>query len=371
MDLKNKNTIKVEELRILLEKKLPVQILDVRTKEEREEWSIPESIFVDVYTDLKAGRKNLFSHLNLSKDIPIVTLCAAGKTSLIATEQLRDKGMEAYSLDGGMREWTAAWNTAQIADSSKTNIIQVRRAGKGCLSYILENNGEAIVIDASLKPDIYIAIASSNSWKIKYVIDTHIHADHFSRSNALANLIKATLLLPKQQLVSYKFNEVSNGDIIKFGNAKLKAIHTPGHTPESFSYLLNEESLFSGDTLFVDGVGRPDLKATTAISKLKAKSLYESLQNLFTLDALTMVYPGHISAPIPFNNEIISKSLNNIKKEVHMLQLNEQEFISNLLQKIPETPPNYEEIVSLNLTGNANHINLTELEAGANRCAIS
>lgn len=159
MKIKNKKTITVAELRTLLENKSPVQVLDVRPKEEREAWNIPESKFVDVYSKLKAGEKNLFSDIEFHQDVPVVTLCGAGKTSMIAMEQLRENGIEAYSLEGGMREWTTAWNTAQTTDKQDTTILQIRRTGKGCISYMLENNGEAIVIDASLDAEVYSNIA--------------------------------------------------------------------------------------------------------------------------------------------------------------------------------------------------------------------
>lgn len=371
MNFNDTKTIKVDELRALLENKVPVQILDVRPKEEREEWKIPESDFVDVYTQLKAGEENLFSGINFSKDILVVTICGAGKTSLIAAEQLQKKGIEAYSLEGGMREWTTAWNSAQTKDSLGTTIIQIRRTGKGCLSYILENNGEAIVIDASLDAEVYNNIAQKNNWKIKYVMDTHIHADHFSRGKQLAYESNAIFLLPNQNIVDYKFEPIADGTILKFGNAKLKAIHTPGHTHESYSYLVNNESLFSGDTLFTTGVGRPDLKATKEIAKQKANLLYQSLQNLVALKNSLIVYPGHVSYPVSFDQNIVCSSLEDIKNNVNVLQLNKDDFIDSLLQKIPETPPNYEEIVKLNIKGSAKGADLIELEAGANRCAIS
>lgn len=371
MNFKNTKTIKVSELRTLLENKEPVQILDVRPKEEREEWKINESTFVDVYTQLKEGKKNLFKNIKFTDNVPVVTLCSAGKTSMIAMEQLRENGIEAYSLEGGMREWTTAWNIAKTKDSSGTTIIQVRRTGKGCLSYLLENNGDAIVIDASLDAEVYNAIAQKNNWRIKYVIDTHIHADHFSRGKQLADITGAALWMPNQNKVQYAFNPINNDTILNFGGSTIRAIHTPGHTHESYTYLLNNESLFSGDTLFIGGVGRPDLKATKEVAQQKAGLLFQSLQKLLALENELVVYPGHISNPIAFDEKMICNTLGNIKDNVEILQFNQEDFIRELLQKIPETPPNYEAIVQLNLKGSTDNTDLIELEAGANRCAIS
>ena len=83
------------------------------------------------------------------------------------------------------------------------------------------------------------------------------------------------------------------------------------------------------------------------------------------------IYPGHTSNPVPFDGLLISRKLEEIKHKVAVLQLNEEDFVASSLNKIPETPPNYEAIVQLNLKGEANGVNLIELEAGANRCAIS
>ena len=369
--MKLKKTIAVAELRALLENKIPVQILDVRPKEEREEWIIPGSVFVDVYDQLKSGEKDLFSEALTPKNTPVITVCAAGKTSLIAMEQLRKNGIEAYSLDGGMRAWTSAWNTATTVDRLGTTIIQIRRTGKGCLSYLLESKGEVIVIDASLDAAVYSTIAKKKNWKIKYVIDTHIHADHFSRGKKLAEISGASLYLPKQKTITYPFNPIQDGAMLRFGDAVLEAIHTPEHTHESYSYSVNDESLFTGDTLFTEGVGRPDLKATKEIAKEKTSLLYQSLKKIMSLKDTLNIYPGHTSNPVPFDELLISKKLQEIKHKVAVLHLNEEDFIASLLNKIPETPPNYEAIVQLNLKGEANGVNLIELEAGANRCAIS
>ena len=371
MNFKNKDIITVQELRELLENKKPVKILDVRPKVQRDEWKIIESTFVDVYEELKSGKRKLFKDLEFSKNIPVVTLCAAGKTSMIAMEQLREEGIEAYSLEGGMRAWTAAYNIAQTKDKKGTTMLQIRRTGKGCLSYMIENNGEAIVIDPSLSIDVYQSIADQKKWKIKYVFDTHIHADHFSRAVKLASAVKAKLMLPQQELVNFSYEPISDETIIYLGNTTLKAIHTPGHTEESFCYLIGSESLLTGDTLFTRGVGRPDLKASLEKAEQKASLLFDSIQKILRLDSDLMIYPGHISEPVAFDEVIIGDTLGNIKEVVDLLNYNKEEFVSKLLQKIPETPPNYQSIVALNKEGKAEESELIDLEAGANRCAIS
>lgn len=114
--------IDVKTLADWLSKKRPVTILDVRPKHEREEWSIPGSVHADVYHKLKANERDVFSDLKFP-DAPVVTVCGAGKTSLMAAEQLKEKGLEVYSLEGGMKAWNFAWNTALVLPAHTPNAV--------------------------------------------------------------------------------------------------------------------------------------------------------------------------------------------------------------------------------------------------------
>jgi len=203
------------------------------------------------------------------------------------------------------------------------------------------------------------------------VIDTHIHADHLSRSRELARMTNSDLFMPEQNKVNFAFHKISNGDTLKLGTSIVRAMSTPGHTLESTTYILDEEYLFTGDTLFTNSVGRPDLKADLDSTKARARLLYLSLQKLLTLPGETVVLPGHTSRPIEFDGKIIQRPLGEIKASVEMLKLNEDEFIDRLLQGIPPTPPNYISIIEKNLRGDYSDVNPIDLEAGANRCAIS
>ncbi|CAN5598780.1 rhodanese-like domain-containing protein [soil metagenome] len=362
-------SITVETLRNWLDEAKAVMILDVRPKEQREEWFIPKSVHYDVYDKLKQHHPNTFYGIDLPKNIPIVTVCAAGKTSEIAAELLEKKGHEVYSLEGGMKAWTLSWNTAKLKDGD-LNIIQIRRTGKGCLSYMVASGSEVIVIDASVDIDVYRNIAREHGWEIKYVLDTHIHADHLSRSPELARNTGAKIFMPDQEMVKFKFKKIMDGDILQFGSSKLEAIHTPGHTLDSTTYFLNKKYLFTGDTLFIDGVGRPDLKADEDQARKRSSMLYDSLHKLSQLSEGSIVFPGHISRPVPFDKQIISSSIAEIKRNVNSLKLKKEDFIKNILSKIPPTPPNYLTVTEINLSGDIKNIDPKEIEAGANRCAI-
>ena len=347
-----------------------VTVLDVRPKSEREEWSIPGSIHADVYDKLKAGDRHVFDNIKLDIDKPVVTVCAGGKTSLKAAEILKQKGYDAYSLQGGMKAWNYAWNTAEIV-LHDVKIIQVRRSSKGCLSYIIGSQDEAIVIDASLDPQVYLDFAKSNGWSIKYVTDTHVHADYISRTRELARASMATHLFIDKAEVNYPFTHVQDGERIQIGNATIEILHTPGHTMESTSFRLGDDAIFTGDTLFVDGVGRPDLKADHDEAIKRSKLLYSSLLRLLNLHPNTLVLPAHLATAVPFDDKLITESIGNLANKLNMLRLSEDEFVKYTTSRIPPTPPNYQIIASLNKQGSYDGHKPADLEAGANRCAIA
>lgn len=357
-------------LREWLEKGEAVNLLDVRPLDAYKEWSIPGSTHLDVYEKLWAHDESALNALTFDKTIPVVAICARGNTSQIAADMLQRKGYKAYSLAGGMKEWSLAWNTAKI-NSSNCSIIQLRRTGKGCLSYIIASENEAMIIDSSLEPEVYEDILEKENLTLKYVADTHIHADHLSRGKKIAERNILPFHLPIQDKVKFKFNPIEDESIFKLGKIEIKVIAVPGHTMESVAFLIDNKFLITGDTLFIDAVGRPDLKANTEETISRAKLLYQSLQKILALDEDIIVLPAHTSHPIDFDNHPIQATLKNIKNSTSVLSLSEEDFVETILQRIPPTPANYLAIVEKNLSGDFDDINPTDLEAGANRCAVA
>ncbi len=357
-------------LRTWLETGKKVSILDIRPIQERTEWYIPGSIYFNAYENLKVNNPDALHGLYLDKTIPVVAVCAGGKTSTIAAGLLQNKGFEAYSLLGGMKGWSMSWNTAKISFPD-FEVIQFRRTGKGCLSYIFTSGADAIAVDASLPVEVYEGYLKTKHLNLKHVLETHIHADHLSRSKQLAENNKATFYLPVLSKVNFDFEPVTNDSIIQFGKIRIKAIQTPGHTIESISYFVNEKVLLSGDTLFINGVGRPDLKANNDEARQRSEMLYQSLQKLLAMGDTIIVLPAHTSQPVDFDNTPIQSTIGDIKNALPILQLNEPDFITAIMNRIPPTPANYLSIVEKNIQGDFSDINPVDLEAGANRCAVS
>jgi glyoxylase-like metal-dependent hydrolase (beta-lactamase superfamily II) len=365
-------TIDVDELRAMLAERQPVTVLDIRKAEDRAEWAIPGSLHIDAYEALKAGDADALADAAIPMDASVVTVCGAGKVSFTAMEQLRHRGYDARSLAGGMKAWSLAWNSAEapVLESAAT-VIQVRRTGKGCLSYLIGNDGQAVVIDAALPPDVYQDLAAQHGWAITRVLDTHVHADHLSRSRLLAEQTGATHQVPEQGRVTYPFIPVRDGDTLGVGSSRIVALRTPGHTLESTCYFLDGRALFTGDTLFLAGVGRPDLEASPEQARARARLLHASLQRLIALPPETIILPGHTSEPAPFDDRPIAATLGDVIGRVGMLELSEEAFLDAILARIPPTPPNHARIVALNEAGEMPDGDPTDLEAGANRCAVS
>src|SRR5437870_662519 len=247
-------TISTEGLRELLERGSPITVLDVRPAAERAEWSIPGSVHAEAYDALRRGDPTALADFHPTNGDRVVTVCAAGKTSMLAAKRLRARGLDAVSLEGGMRAWSLAWNTAEVpCPASTVRIVQLRRTGKGCLSYLIGSNGAAVVIDASLDPQVYHRVGEKLGWGLCTVLETHVHADHLSRARTLAVEAGARLCLPTTDRVSFEYAPLKDGDTVRVGSAGLRVLHTPGHTQESTCYLMSERALFTGDTLFQIG----------------------------------------------------------------------------------------------------------------------
>ncbi len=174
----------------------------------------------------------------------------------------------------------------------------------GCLAqgaYFIHSNGEAVVIDPLRESAPYLERAEKLGVKIKYVLETHFHADFVSGHVALAEKTGAQIVYGPNANPDFPFHSATDGEILTVGDLKIKVLHTPGHTMESTCYLLIDEqgmdrALFSGDTLFLGDVGRPDLaqKAASMTQEDLASILFDSLRSkLMTLSPEIVIYPGH------------------------------------------------------------------------------
>lgn len=360
-------TISLQTLQQWLSEGKPVDVIDARTPDDFDEWSIPGSRHADLFYEMKDGRFDGFLKIGIPADKPSVLVCYAGRTSGDAANFLCQCGFDAYSLEGGMQAWSLAWNKAELKTPS-AQIVQIRRTGKGCLSYLVVSQGEALVIDPAIGVEDTLSLLESYGARLIGIADTHVHADHLTRARQLSAKTGAPFYLPENNRVSFEYTPLPK--TIEVGATHLSILKTPGHTWESVCLLIDGEALFTGDTLFVDSIGRPDLATKTGESEERAKALYASLQMLKALPGDPWVLPAHTDHPAPFDGRPIAKRLTEVVADVSFLKMSEPEFLDTILSRIPATPPNHLEIVRLNEAGEFPLGDPTDLEAGANRCAV-
>ena len=246
--------------------------------------------------------------------------------------------------------------------------MKIEQIYTGCLAhgaYYIESNGEAAIIDPLREVSPYIEMAQKRGASIKYVFETHFHADFVSGHIDLAEKTSATIVYgPTQMQMGYKAYVGQDGEVFTIGKAKITLLHTPGHTMESSCFLLTDEtgkqtSLFTGDTLFIGDVGRPDL-AQHVIADLTqeklAKHLYHSLQNkIMPLADDIIVYPAHGAGSACGKNlsKETSDTLGNQKRTNYALRpgITEEDFIHELLNGLTPPPAYFPNNVLMNING--------------------
>lgn len=181
--------------------------------------------------------------------------------------------------------------------------MKIEQIYTGCLAeaaYYIESNGEAAIIDPLREVDPYIRKAAKDAAQIKYIFETHFHADFVSGHVDLSRQTGAKIVYGPTAQTDFEAHIAQDGEVFRLGNIEIKALHTPGHTPESTTYLLRNEAgeihcIFTGDTLFIGDVGRPDLVQKGDLSmEDMAGTLYDSLQTkILTLADNVLVYPAH------------------------------------------------------------------------------
>ena len=229
----------------------------------------------------------------------------------------------------------------------------IKQLYTSCLSeaaYYIESNGEAAVVDPLRDIDIYLQLAAERNAQIKYIFETHFHADFVSGHIDLATATGATIVYGPDTQTSFSVHVAKDGEEFKLGKLSIKALHTPGHTLESTCYLLSDEEgkdycLFTGDTLFVGEVGRPDLAQQGELTTTDlAAILYESLHNkIMPLSDDIIIYPAHGPGSACGKNlgaETVS-TLGQEKATNYALKAkNKEEFIKAVTEGL-NAPPEY------------------------------
>ncbi len=236
----------------------------------------------------------------------------------------------------------------------------------GCLahaSYLIGSEGEAVVIDPQRDVDQYIAEAEAQGFKIKHVIETHLHADFVSGHRELAARTGADIIFGARSGAEFPHRAVTDGEEIKLGRVTLRFLDTPGHTPESISILVIDndvspqpQKVLTGDALFIGDVGRPDLAGGRGYTaEQMAASLYDSLHGkLMKLDDGVEVYPAHGAGSMCGRN--ISKETSSTIGEQRRFNyalkpMSKDEFVRMMTADLPEAPAYFPRDAEINRTG--------------------
>ena len=241
--------------------------------------------------------------------------------------------------------------------------MYVEQLYTNCLAqaaYYVESDGEAAIIDPLRDTDAYLEKAAERGARIKYILETHFHADFVSGHLDLAKKSGAEIVFGPKADTSYPVHHAEDGEVLKLGKIRFTVLHTPGHTPESSCYLLKDETgkdycLFSGDTLFVGDVGRPDLLDGKMTKEELASMMYDSLNNkIKPLADDLLLYPAHGPGsscgknlgPETWSTVGVQKASNYALQD-----MSREEFIRQVTDGISAPPQYFFDDARLNKTG--------------------
>lgn len=379
------HTITVERLIEQADASAPFLLLDVRNDDEYAAWKvegrhpiemlhIPYFDFVEepaLVTRVPSDRRE------------VLVLCAKGGSSAFVAEMLRDAGINAKNVEGGMIAYGDYLQPVRVPldvdEADRFEIWQLNRRGKGCLSYVIRCGTEAVVVDPSRHVCEYERIIERLGARIVRVFDTHVHADHLSGGPELARLSGASYFVAVSDggKLQHTVTPARDGEEIRLGadhasTLAIRVMETPGHTPGSTSFLVGRRHLLTGDTVFVAGIGRPDLGGDVGAW---GRALYHTLhERLGALPDDVVILPAHYSDVSEIRDDgVVAGVLGEIRRAVPELQLrSEEEFVEAMKSALSAPPETYTRIIEANLgTLRANAEEASEWELGKNQCAAS
>lgn len=353
-------------------------ILDVRNTSDYENWKI-EGGRVEVvhipYFDLLDSIEPVLELIPPGKELLVV--CAKEGSSKYVAEQLMEAGKtDVAYLQGGMKAWSEYLEPVKVGDlNDGGELIQFVRIGKGCLSYMVISNGEAAVIDAVRMSPVFERYARDRGVVIKHTIDTHLHADHISGGRALAIQAHADYWLPPKDAeeVTFDYVPLEEGSTITVGSTQIRIqpVYSPGHTIGSTSLIVDGHYLLSGDILFVESIGRPDLagKAEDWVGDLR-NSLYTTYREL---PQELIVLPAHFGKATELGEGgVVSARLGDLFESNPGLNIpDDEQFRKAVTGHLPPQPNAYQEIRQTNMGRlTSSEEEQQEMELGPNRCAV-
>ena len=372
-----------QELAERLDRGEALQVLDVRATEkvERGHIALGPDLAFHAQPNSKLFAMPDVKELRLDASRPVAVICNHGNSSKKATAFLRERGYEAYSVIGGM----AAWETVYVArplspTPSLSHVVQLDRVGKGALSYVLVSDGDAVLVDPGRHLARYEEVLNELGATLAAVVDTHVHADYASGARAASERWHVPYFLHPDDTVSpydnrpgkLNYQPLRDGDTIAFGHATLRAVHVPGHTLGSITLIADELLALTGDFLFVQSIGRPDLGGK---SEEWAKLLWQSLERARqSWRGELLILPAHYANESERRaDRVVAARFDVIAATNPIVAIqDEREFLKWIADHQTSFPDAYRTIKEANLgLVEVSDADAEILESGPNQCAVA
>ncbi len=371
-----------EELVAAAERGEPFQVLDVRPEAMLAGGTIdlfPRERFVNLVGSKLMALSDP-AEAGLDPDLPVAVVCAQGISSQPAAAFLAQHGYDAHTVRGGMASWMLTLVRRELEPPAGFDRLwQFDRIGKGALTYLLEDDGQAIAIDPCRNAAPLVSALQEVNARLVAVADTHVHADYLSAGPGLARHFSIPYYLhPRDAVFPYDgtpgriaFAPLSDGQTIAVGSAALRVEHTPGHTEGSVTFHAGEEAAFTGDFIFVRSVGRPDLAGRSAEW---TRQLWASLEKArATWARQTWIYPAHYASDAERRaDHAVGARFADVLRENEPLRLTSwvdfEAWVESHQSKFPEA---YRTIKAVNVgLMTVDAATADELEGGKNQCAV-
>lgn len=307
-----------------------------------------------------------------------VVICGQGNGSELLAEEFEERGKTVRSLEGGTDAWNRLLVPFEITGlPAPVRMWQFQRPAKACLSYVVGVPGErCIIVDPTRQPQPYLDLAAEHGMSVSHVVDTHVHADHVSGGPALSAELGVEYHLPPEDcggVVPFPNRPFKDGDVLDLGSAEVRvmSMHLPGHTPGTIALLVSDAVLLVGDTVFVRGLGRPDL---TGQAEELARDLFRSVhERLRPLDPRTLIAPAHWSSSAEINSEgLVVTTLEDVFTATLLNEKAMEKFVEEIVTSLPAAPDSYDTIRRVNAGQVAPpEDEIDVLDVGRNQCAAS
>ena len=374
-------SVEAPELRQRIDDGEAVTLLDTRPVDKYERWhiggesvtahNIPFTAFQG--EDIEEGTLE-----GLPTDRTITAVCAIGQSSEYVAGDLAERGYNVEHLADGMEGWARVYDAVEVTGyEGPGRVWQYQRPSSGCLGYLVVDGEEAAVVDPLRAfTERYHADASERGATLTYAIDTHVHADHVSGLRRLAGRgVEGVIPAPATERGLVDADElrlVRDGDSLQVGTVPVEAVHAPGHTSGMTVLSVGSDLLLTGDTLFIDSVGRPDLEADDEGVSAAARQLHASLEALLARPDATLVCPGHHSETTTRAADGTYTARLGEVRNLEILSLSRGQFVETVLADMPPRPSNDGVIVATNLgRQDPDDEAAFTLELGPNNCAAT